>query len=88
MEAVLRRGRDPGLVATAEVDALRGGALPGAAAGDPGDRQPAGRPGAEQGAPAERHQRWTIVPPTRESGSASASTAWLRRRRCAASTVE
>jgi hypothetical protein len=86
VEAVLHGDRDPGLMAAAKRGAIL--STGGAAAGYPRDRQPAGRPGAEQGAPAERHQRWTIVPPTRESGSASASTAWLRRRRWAASTVE
>ena len=44
--------------------------------------------GAEQGSPRQRHQLATIVPPTWERGSASASTAWLSLRRCAGVTVE
>jgi hypothetical protein len=92
VQPVLRRRGDPRLVATME-----GGRIPvrsvlgrrrgpDLVSGDPRRREPAGRAGADQGAPRERHQR-AIVPPTFESGSASASTAWLSSRRCAGVTV-
>jgi hypothetical protein len=93
VQPVLRGRGDPGLVATMESDriparcVLRRRRGPDLVPRDPRRREPAGRTGADQGAPREGHQRATIVPPTFESGSASASTAWLSPRRCAGVTV-
>jgi hypothetical protein len=94
VQARLRRRHDPRLVLAVEVDgALYAGVLGAAGLQRPGGCGADGEPAdaradraQERAAIDAHHQPWSFAA-TRDSGSASASTSWLNRRRCCVEMV-